>query len=224
MKTELSNFHKLLFLLLGISILLIALFYNEFLISYFDPSPPLREMTIKKIRNAQIYLLLIGTLFMILAESVKKLPRFKQFLCEDYIEKILLLVISVSIPIVLLEITLRPLIIVDKPTTIFMRDNLLGWKFKPNTHDIWGKVPVRINGKGLRGPELPYAKPKNTKRILYLGDSVTFGYLLDSYEKTFPYLIDSILNEKSSFNIETINAGIDGYSPLGFLYFKNRGD
>jgi lysophospholipase L1-like esterase len=64
----------------------------------------------------------------------------------------------------------------------------------------------------LRGPELPYAKREGVKRILYLGDSVTFGWLLDGSD-TFPQRVQRQFERVTHIEIETINAGVGGYSP-----------
>ena len=93
---------------------------------------------------------------------------------------------AVFLPISILELSLRPFFELKTKTTIFVRDDVLGWRLRPNSNDIWGGVRVKINGKGLRGPELAYSKPPDVLRILYLGDSVTFGYTLNSYTETFP--------------------------------------
>jgi lysophospholipase L1-like esterase len=50
-------------------------------------------------------------------------------------------------------------------------------------------------------------------RVLYLGDSVTFGYMLSRYEQTFPFLAGRRLEERLKMPVETVNAGVDGYSP-----------
>jgi lysophospholipase L1-like esterase len=128
----------------------------------------------------------------------------------------LLFGLLVILPIVLVEWALRPFTIqhlTKKTTSIFIKDDDLGWKLKPDTEDNWGGVPVKINRKGLRGPEINYERNTSSVRILYLGDSVTFGYKLKSHEESFPYIIESILEETKNIDIETINAAVDGYSP-----------
>jgi lysophospholipase L1-like esterase len=76
----------------------------------------------------------------------------------------------------------------------------------------------------LRGPELDYDKAPGVFRILYLGDSVTFGYRLEKYEDTFPFVVETLLESSTGREIETINAGVGGYSPWQeHVYFVREG-
>lgn len=80
-----------------------------------------------------------------------------------------------------------------------------------------------LNSLGYRGTELMTQKAKDTKRILVIGDSMTFGQGV-SDEQTYPSKLEQIL--KPSFpKVEIINAGYaDGFSPDSYLvYLKNRG-
>jgi len=114
--------------------------------------------------------------------------------------------------LLVLEVSLRPFASLGHRTTLFQRDADLGWKLRPGTH-AWGGVPVHINDKGLRGPERSYAKPAGMRRILFLGDSVTFGFRMREYEETFPHAVERLWNERHGVEVQTINAGVDGYSP-----------
>jgi hypothetical protein len=81
-----------------------------------------------------------------------------------------------------------------------------------------------VNGKGLRGPELDYPRPEGVLRVLYLGDSVTFGYCIADPLETYPYLAGPLLETSLGRPVETINAGIGGYSPWQeFLYLEREG-
>ena len=114
------------------------------------------------------------------------------------------------------RLTLKPFV-KKKPATvatgIFVKDRELGWKLKPNVEDKWGGVKVKINSKGLRGPEINYRKLPHVRRILFLGDSVTFGYLLERDDQTYPSQVARILKKKLLLAVESINAGVGGYSP-----------
>jgi hypothetical protein len=128
----------------------------------------------------------------------------------------LLAAAAVAAALVAAELVLRPF----RPappeggtTTIFMRDAELGWRLRPGADDVWGGVRLRINDKGLRGPELPYEKQAGVSRIVWLGDAVTFGEGLERYEDTFPHRVEVRLESELGARIETVNAGVGGYAP-----------
>ena len=94
-------------------------------------------------------------------------------------------------------------------------DTYLPFKPRPNS-SISGRSKfdefdyhIEINSVGLRDFERPYTKPKDTFRILGLGDSTTYGgavLLEDSYLR----LVEIQLNERSGDHpdIEIIKAGV----------------
>ena len=65
----------------------------------------------------------------------------------------------------------------------------------------WQDIPIRINAHGLRGAEFPVAKPPGLQRVLVLGDSFAFGYLLPE-EDAYPSQLQGLLDK---------NAGVPGY-------------
>ena len=99
----------------------------------------------------------------------------------------------------------------------FSKDPILYWRFNAGSFRMGGKgegqlTPFKINSNGLRGPEIPTEKPANTFRIVCLGDSTTFGWIV-KYELTYEQLLQSLLNAKSKrLNFEVINAGVPGYT------------
>ncbi len=113
-------------------------------------------------------------------------------------------------PLLALELCLAPH--VESPTTLFLRDPKLGWRLRPGAEDFWGGVPTRINARGLRGVERAPAKPPGTRRILFLGDSVTFGFLIADDERVFPARVDAALSTPAR-PVECINGAVGGYSP-----------
>ncbi|QPJ61542.1 MAG: hypothetical protein G3M70_06425 [Candidatus Nitronauta litoralis] len=70
----------------------------------------------------------------------------------------------------------------------------------------------QINRNGFKGPEIDRAHSK--VRILSLGDSCTFGTLLD--RMTYPRVIEQELNEMGPL-VEVINAGLEGIAPHHLL-------
>jgi hypothetical protein len=83
---------------------------------------------------------------------------------------------------------------------------------------------IKINQKGLRGQEYPYAKAEGVFRILVLGDSFTAGLQVSEAE-TFPKLLEAQLNQSDPQpKFEVINAGVTGYGTDNQLaYFSHEG-
>src|SRR5262245_13027365 len=69
-------------------------------------------------------------------------------------------------------------------------------------------VDVSINSHGLRDREIAYQTPANTKRILMLGDSITFGWGV-AFEKTASKQLESLINSSSRpARYEVIDTGV----------------
>ena len=52
----------------------------------------------------------------------------------------------------------------------------LGYRHPQSVEYMLGSNKVKINANGLRDEEIPFNKPEDEKRVLMLGDSVTFGW------------------------------------------------
>jgi lysophospholipase L1-like esterase len=88
----------------------------------------------------------------------------------------------------------------------------------------WRDIPVRINSHGLRGAEFPVAKPAGVDRILVIGDSFAFGYLLQEDEAMAAYLQRLLDAARGPGRTHVINAGVPGFgifNERGFL--EHRG-
>ena len=83
---------------------------------------------------------------------------------------------------------------------------------------------VKINSAGFRGPEIKIEKPKDTYRILMLGDSELFSILLPEKDNLSRQL-EKLLNEKSSgLKFEVLNTGVEGYNTYQeFEVLKDKG-
>jgi len=68
----------------------------------------------------------------------------------------------------------------------------------------------KLNKIGFRDREFSLEAPKNTVRILVLGDSFTFGNGVKDFNMTYPKKLEEILNNNSSVDFEVINAGVGG--------------
>jgi len=88
------------------------------------------------------------------------------------------------------------------------RDN--GWINLPGAraHIRDGEIDyrVRINSLGWRDPERTLAKPPGVRRVVLLGDSVTWGWGVDNGER-YSDILERWLGEK----VELINLAVPGY-------------
>lgn len=83
-------------------------------------------------------------------------------------------------------------------------------------------LTIHTNSLGLRSSEIPPKDPSKI-RILFLGDSFTFGIGMTD-EKTYVSRTAAILKESSGKNIEPINAGlITAETGYYYLFLKNEG-
>ncbi len=91
---------------------------------------------------------------------------------------------------------------------------LLGWEKPPgSTARIRGAefdVELRVNSRGLRGPERGYQKPAGVRRVLLLGDSFTEGYTVDE-TKSARAELERLLNAAGCGRFEVLNGGVAGY-------------
>lgn len=118
---------------------------------------------------------------------------------------------------------------------VFLR--LLGWgqlvEYSPN--DQWGYLmkpsqtvysyghPVQINKYGLRGPEIEQNKKEGVVRIVFLGDSITYGGNMIKEKELFCRIVESLLNN-NKVAAEIINLSASGWSPRNWMeYIKANG-
>jgi lysophospholipase L1-like esterase len=217
----------------GIIAIAVALLFSKPLVSRLDPSPPLDAITADGIWPAQRRLLYLGIAFVAVGEALARgfLPPLRRLFRRPLAANLLVSVLAVALPLAIAEIVLRPFTLdhmhdqtAGQRTNIYIRDAELGWRLRPGTTAPWGGVEVRINGKGLRGPEVPYDRNPLTPRLLYLGDSVTFGYKLPDYAEAYPFMVEQILEREIGADIETVNAAVGGYSPWQELaYLRTEG-
>lgn len=94
-------------------------------------------------------------------------------------------------------------------------DPATGFRYQPGhrgyiSSRIEFTTPVKINGFGLRGPDLDL--PGDRPRMLVLGDSFVFGYGVEA-EEAFPALLESALLQRGD-NVEVVNAATAGYGTV----------
>lgn len=106
-------------------------------------------------------------------------------------------------------------------------DPAIGHEHSPGTEAFLMGVDVRINRLKLRERDYGYAKPPGVKRVLMLGDSLTFGWGVP-FEETTAKLLEKRLNEavggKWGGKWQVINAGVGNYNTSQEVgYFLNEG-
>ena len=99
-----------------------------------------------------------------------------------------------------------------------------GWAYRSRTLDKEQDGYVQVNSFGMRGPEFPRRKAAGEFRILFLGDSITFG-LVPSIDETLVARSGSLFRDMSpKSSIRCLNAGVTGYATWQEVdYLRNDG-
>jgi lysophospholipase L1-like esterase len=87
------------------------------------------------------------------------------------------------------------------------------YQYRPGFSGIsHGNHHVRINSFGFRGREYREKKGATTRRILLLGDSVTFGLSCEGKD-IYPTLLEKYLNrQEGPWTYEVLNGAVNGYN------------
>lgn len=72
-------------------------------------------------------------------------------------------------------------------------------------------VPVKINSLGARGEEIKVSKPRGVKRIVALGDSITFGWKVER-EDIYVEILEDLLNRETGKTFQVVNMATSGYN------------
>jgi lysophospholipase L1-like esterase len=123
------------------------------------------------------------------------------------------------------ELVLRFYYTPENLGTVFRFDKTLGWALKPNTYlravDYNRNLDyiIEINSLGLREREIPMSKKGRGRRILFLGDSVTFGTGVAA-----EWRYSDFLQRAMGSDDEVLNAGVAGWgNDQELLYFELKG-
>ena len=93
-----------------------------------------------------------------------------------------------------------------------VEDPVLFWKLRPNATFGFDGTPVRSNSLGFRTPEVKREPTEGTCRLLYLGDSTTFGWQVEQrerYSDVLQRMLESVYPRRP---FETINLAVPGFS------------
>lgn len=115
--------------------------------------------------------------------------------------KIAVLIFSTIIALILGEIVLQIFNIVPETNKNYKRRDL-----------EWTEKNVVLNAAGYRAKEYPKDRTEDSFRIYTLGDSFTFGWLVDNPNDVYTAIIEKELNRKLNKKVEVINAASPGFS------------
>ncbi|HMB90258.1 MAG TPA: SGNH/GDSL hydrolase family protein, partial [Rhodothermales bacterium] len=208
-------------LFLSIMSLFFAVLCLPALVSLIDPSPPLSETMIQSLHRAQVFFLGSAILFLGLFGLAWKTNAGRRFFDNNTVMNGLL-VIGALLPFVAAEVAMRPMMRKTSKATIFVPDEELGWRLRPGIQAFFADTPVTINELGWRGALLPFHKPDSTFRILFLGDSVTFGHAVAEDSVLFPYRTGLYLSPMLDHPVETLNFGVPAYMTWQELLLLKR--
>lgn len=166
-----------------------------------------------RIFSAQLAFIATGVLLLLAGWLAGRIPAVHRFVRRAWVEKVLLAVFVIAVPVLCIEFSLHAFLPPhEKIMSLFEKDDALGWKLRPGAVDVWGGVEVHVNERGFRGPVVPFERSPGSRRIVYLGDSVTFGYRVARWQDTWPYQIGTLLTARDSIPTEIVNLAVEGYS------------
>lgn len=214
------NIPRAMLLTSGIVFLLLGVLCSHAIYDRIMPLPSAlgvyQDLRNQSILSSRTLLFGIGAAYSLIWILTGTIAKLKAFSRKPGFANGTILLITLSFFALAPELLLRPLALPS--TTIFMPDENLDWKLRPGAEDFWGDSHVRINSKGNIGPEIDYAKPADSFRVLFLGDSVTFGFGIKDYRDTYVAQFETLLGQiRPDVKIETINAGVGGYSPWQYF-------
>ena len=96
------------------------------------------------------------------------------------------------------------------------------------SHFRYGEQKIITNSLGFRDKEIRNINYNTSnKRIVFIGDSFTYGYLTKNFEDTYVGLIDKNYNKNKKNKIEILNAAVSSYSQIIYYhkikYFLKQG-
>lgn len=207
---KILNLVLILLFIIAISGVLISYVFNvNFVEKYIDRDQRIGEQVKTRINLFQtqmFYLsLFIGLLGLFLLAFKRRTLKFL-YARPEFLTNIILLLIFLVAFFLLGEIIMR----------LFFSEMIYNeYGHGPGSEMIIEKA--EYNSLGYRGPEPNMIKDKDTYRILFLGDSFTYGSGIKNLEDTYPYLVQNELSKTNARRIESVVMAKSGYSTLDEL-------
>ncbi len=115
-------------------------------------------------------------------------------------------------------------VLVETAAAVLRLGQYATWEINPKSlnvrfHTDDFDVRVVTNNQGLREPQEVAASHDGKYRIVVVGDSMTFGWGVES-DESYPRVAETLLREKYGItNVEVINMGKPGANPNEYLRF-----
>ncbi len=98
----------------------------------------------------------------------------------------------------------------------YRQDPRWGYLMEPGRRVSTYGSPLQINSPGLRGPELRDPKPAGVIRVLFLGDSITYGSGRVPERGMFCRRVETLAAEHG-LQVESVNVSAAGWSPQNWV-------
>ena len=125
-----------------------------------------------------------------------------------------LLAASVVIALLIGEVAARMMIPAPLPwrypQVVYRSDPALIFTMQPGQRGFSADKPIVINERGLRGPVVPYERTPGRLRILFLGDSIAFGYGVNDAEVVTEQVRAALT--KAGTETEVVNSSTPSYN------------
>ncbi|MDP8256505.1 MAG: SGNH/GDSL hydrolase family protein, partial [Candidatus Alcyoniella australis] len=206
----------------GCLLLLCALVYGPTLLGMLSADLPGKARQ-GALADSRLWFALLGLLALLAARlSAPRIDKLDDRKAQRRRSNLVLFLVALLLPLCASELTLRPFSKAHYYRAITQHDSELGWRNKSDVRVQRQRGVVQLNSKGLRNPEIDYAKPAGVQRIMFLGDSVAFGSGLPGERYTFAYVTTQMLKQRGYTSLEYLNAGVEGYSPWQELIYLRR--
>ena len=148
----------------------------------------------------------LSVVCLVVVSGARRLTRF-----ESFPKAVLSCYLFVTL-VVYLELVAGFVYPRDKPArTPYVSEPDVGWRLRPNYTGIYLDTELSTNSDGFRSPEIEVVKPPDGKRVVCLGDSLTFGHGVPVRETYPARLANELRDRMRGSRWEVINTGMEGY-------------
>ena len=156
-------------------------------------------------------------------EALANLPSLRGDLIPRSRKSLGWAVLALVVLLVGAEITLRCAFGLGRPV-LYTADSQFGYLPAPNQDVRRFGANVHINGFGMRSDDVPSLPVRPGIRLLFIGDSLTFGTTTVNQDRIFTELIKTGMRSRSGRPVEVLNASAGGWAPENeYQFLRTRG-